>query len=260
MVSNGRHGNHSKCRRLHRPAPRIGPNVDITSAQEGASGAQGGGALGACTRLARARACSRSTKASPDWVAGVSIGAINAADRGHVPDRRGRVQRLRGVLGSASPRAPRLKAPVAGVAVGDRADVQPVERDMTAAVFGAPGCCRRRIDPALAARRRGAAAELLRHRAAGARRVRWWTSIASTAGDIRFQRGRGQRATGNSIYFDNTDQRIGPEHIMASGALPRFASRCRWSHRSAPTTTGMAASSPTRRCSMCWTPTRAPSP
>ncbi|RZI93980.1 MAG: patatin-like phospholipase family protein, partial [Variovorax sp.] len=26
--------------------------------------------------------------------------------------------------------------------------------------------------------------------------------------------------TGNSIYFDNTRQKIGPEHIMASGALP----------------------------------------
>jgi NTE family protein len=26
--------------------------------------------------------------------------------------------------------------------------------------------------------------------------------------------------TGNSVYFDNTQQRLGPEHIMASGALP----------------------------------------
>ena len=25
---------------------------------------------------------------------------------------------------------------------------------------------------------------------------------------------------GNSVYFDNTVQKIGPEHIMASGALP----------------------------------------
>src|SRR6202035_5141891 len=26
--------------------------------------------------------------------------------------------------------------------------------------------------------------------------------------------------TGNFFYFDNTRQRIGPEHVMASGALP----------------------------------------
>ena len=26
--------------------------------------------------------------------------------------------------------------------------------------------------------------------------------------------------TGNSVYFDNSKMRIGPEHVMASGALP----------------------------------------
>ena len=27
-------------------------------------------------------------------------------------------------------------------------------------------------------------------------------------------------SSGNSVYFDNTQRRIGPEHVMASGALP----------------------------------------
>ncbi|MFZ3120116.1 MAG: DUF3734 domain-containing protein, partial [Variovorax sp.] len=39
-------------------------------------------------------------------------------------------------------------------------------------------------------------------------------------GGIRFSVGAVNVRSGNSVYFDNTVQRIGPEHIMASGALP----------------------------------------
>ena len=38
--------------------------------------------------------------------------------------------------------------------------------------------------------------------------------------EARFSVGAVDVRTGNSVYFDNTRQRIGPEHIMASGALP----------------------------------------
>lgn len=38
--------------------------------------------------------------------------------------------------------------------------------------------------------------------------------------EARFSVGAVNVRTGNSVYFDNTRQRIGPEHIMASGALP----------------------------------------
>jgi NTE family protein len=37
---------------------------------------------------------------------------------------------------------------------------------------------------------------------------------------VRLSVGAVNVRTGNSIYFDNTQQRIGPEHILASGALP----------------------------------------
>ncbi|MGL1733486.1 patatin-like phospholipase family protein, partial [Vibrio parahaemolyticus] len=37
---------------------------------------------------------------------------------------------------------------------------------------------------------------------------------------MRFSVGAVQVRTGNTVYFDNHHQRIGPEHIMASGALP----------------------------------------
>jgi NTE family protein len=40
------------------------------------------------------------------------------------------------------------------------------------------------------------------------------------SGSVRLSVGAVNIRTGNSVYFDNTQCRIGPEHIMASGALP----------------------------------------
>jgi NTE family protein len=40
------------------------------------------------------------------------------------------------------------------------------------------------------------------------------------AGEIRFSIGAVNVSTGNFVYFDNTTHTIGPEHVMASGALP----------------------------------------
>jgi len=40
------------------------------------------------------------------------------------------------------------------------------------------------------------------------------------AGDIRFSIGAASVSTGNFVYFDNTTHTIGPDHVMASGALP----------------------------------------
>src|SRR5258708_14870178 len=40
------------------------------------------------------------------------------------------------------------------------------------------------------------------------------------AGPMRFSVGAVNVGTGNFVYFDNTTHTIGPEHVMASGALP----------------------------------------
>lgn len=40
------------------------------------------------------------------------------------------------------------------------------------------------------------------------------------AGEMRFSVGAVNVGTGNFVYFDNTTHTIGPEHVMASGALP----------------------------------------
>ena len=43
---------------------------------------------------------------------------------------------------------------------------------------------------------------------------------ASTRVTTRFSAGAVNVRTGNFVYFDNTTHEIGPEHVMASGALP----------------------------------------
>ena len=63
--------------------------------------------------------------------------------------------------------------------------------------------------------------QLLRHAAARANTSSDWSiSIASMPAPMRLSVGAVNVRTGNFVYFDNTTHRIGPEHIMASGALP----------------------------------------
>lgn len=40
------------------------------------------------------------------------------------------------------------------------------------------------------------------------------------SGQVRLSLGATQVTTGNLVFFDNTHQKIGPEHVMASGSLP----------------------------------------
>ena len=57
----------------------------------------------------------------------------------------------------------------------------------------------------------------------GALRRRWRAlSIltSSTPAETRFSIGAVNVRTGNFTYFDSTTHTIGPEHVMASGALP----------------------------------------
>jgi predicted acylesterase/phospholipase RssA len=66
---------------------------------------------------------------------------------------------------------------------------------------------------------------------------------------MRFSVGATNVLTGNFIYFDNHDEEIGPEHVMASGALPPALPMI----KTARIISGMAASCLTRRYSTCST-------
>ncbi|WP_418147238.1 patatin-like phospholipase family protein [Variovorax paradoxus] len=173
---------------------------------------QGGGALGAYQ--AGVYAALSETDLQPHWIAGVSIGAINAAlIAGNAPEKR--VERLREFwhLVSSGP-AQRLPS-----WLGDRATQNQWSASM-AMLVGIPGFFEPRYSPALLM---GAAAPLLSYYDTAPLKATLERLVdfdRINACEARFSVGAVDVRTGNSVYFDNTRQRIGPEHIMASGALP----------------------------------------
>ena len=175
---------------------------------------QGGGALGAYQ--AGVFAGLAETAIVPNWVAGVSIGAINAAlITGNPPERR--VERLREFWERASAWAPfTLPSSIDSI--------RPLLNFCSAASaisFGVPGFFSPRMMSPLVAPKGSLAAlsfydtEPLRNTL---NELVDFDLINSKA--VRLSLGAVNVCTGESVYFDNTKIRIGPEHIMASGALP----------------------------------------
>ncbi len=173
---------------------------------------QGGGALGAYQAGAFESLAPHTGEI--DWVAGVSIGAINAAlIAGNPPERR--VERLHAFW-------ERVSLPVS-----------------------APGVAMNENDPSRSLWNNGAALWGMLLGVPGFFSPRpwweWWpqppASVYDTAplretlldlvdfdrindGPMRFSVEAVDVETGNLIHFDNRNQKILPEHVMASGALP----------------------------------------
>ncbi|RYF38231.1 MAG: patatin-like phospholipase family protein, partial [Comamonadaceae bacterium] len=102
---------------------------------------------------------------------------------------------------------------------GDRATLNQWSANM-AALFGIPGFFRPRVSPSLLM---GGAAPLLSYYDISPLKdtlERLVDFDRINACECRFSVGAVNVRNGNSVYFDNTRQKIGPEHIMASGALP----------------------------------------
>ena len=180
---------------------------------------QGGGALGAYQAGIYEALCHEGLR--PDWVAGISIGAINAAlIVGNPPERR--VERLREfwelVSSAFTPTLPEFME-------GGRQTINELSAVSTA-LFGAPGFFQPRtpILPfwggGLVGTGGAAAISLYDTAPLRATLERLIDFDLLNSGRVRLTVGAVHVLSGNSVLFDNTERRIGPEHIMASGALP----------------------------------------
>lgn len=153
---------------------------------------------------------------APDWVTGVSIGAVNAAlIAGNPPARR--IARLREFWNIVS-----SGMPLTGPAILDPLRLAFNRLSATAtAAFGVPGFFFPRIPPPYLAPE-GSPGALSVYDAAPLREtLRELVDFdLVNSKSVRLSVGATNVHTGNSEYFDNRDTTITPEHIMASGALP----------------------------------------
>jgi len=182
---------------------------------------QGGGALGAYQcgvyeALAEANI-------HPDWVAGISIGAINAAIiAGNPPESR--VDRLRDFWTQVTSTGswPWPDNPFLDLARSDQ--TRNLLNQMSAnlaAAFGATGFFSAR--PLMPWLQPGGTLEATsfydtKHLKQTLERLVDFDRLNS--GMTRFSAGAVNVRTGNFVYFDTTTHKIAPEHVMASGALP----------------------------------------
>ena len=180
---------------------------------------QGGGALGSYQAGAYQALCHHDFE--PEWIAGISIGAINAAIIAGNP-REKRVGRLKEFWEMVS-------APVPWNPVTSSDRGRSLFNETSAALiatFGVPGFFTPRFPPAALW-------------PPGSRQSQSYYDTAPLRGTLerlvdfdrindlktRLSVGAVSVTTGNFKYFDNFEfkklgKKIGPEHIMASGALP----------------------------------------
>jgi NTE family protein len=180
---------------------------------------QGGGALGSYQggvyeALAEAGI-------HPDWVAGISIGAINSAlIAGNPPGRR--LERLRAFWEAVSDSPFNTPPALRSLPVTDdyhRAINQ--LRAFEVLLFGTPHFFKPRIPhPMLLP---SSPVDAVSHYDTGPLRATLVELVdfdLLNSGRTRLMVGAVNVKSGNFVSFDNTMQQIGPEHIMASGSLP----------------------------------------
>ena len=179
---------------------------------------QGGGALGAYQAGVIEGLEEKGIEV--DWVAGISIGAVNAAIlAGNIPEKR--VVRLRGFWEEVTASLPAL--PFAGGGDEWREFMHIASAGMVA-LQGVPGFfAPRLLTPALAPAKSLAALSFYDNAPLKATLDRYVDWDLLNDGPVRLSVGAVNVETGNFRYFDTRGRgrtRIDARHIMASGALP----------------------------------------
>ncbi len=175
---------------------------------------QGGGALGAYQAGVYEGLAEGGVV--PTWVAGISVGAVNSAlIAGNPPERR--VERLRAFWDRVSAYAP-LTPPswLASIRPAlDRLSLASV------ATFGIPGFFTPRVPPPLLAPAATPEALSFYDTAPLKKTLEELVDFdLINRGQVRLSLGAVNVRTCASVHFDSRRTRIGPEHVLASGALP----------------------------------------
>jgi len=180
---------------------------------------QGGGALGSYQAGAYQALCRSGFE--PEWIAGISIGAVNAAiiagnDNDKVVDR---LKEFWELVSSPVPWNPILKSERSRTFFNETSAA-------IIATFGVPGFFTPRIPPA-PFWPQGTAQSLSYYDTAPLKKTLERLVDFDRINDLRCRLSVGAVGvtSGNFRYFDNVEfrrqgKRNGPEHIMASGALP----------------------------------------
>ncbi len=174
---------------------------------------QGGGALGAYQ--GGAFEAMAEFDRQPDWVAGISIGAVNAAIiAGNPPERR--LECLRSFWDRLASAIPSPVMPFAAGAIRLWAGEWSAA---WATMFGIPGFFVPRAGAAVWPGEMPNPSYYDTAPLAGTLRELVDFDLLNS-GPTRLSIGAVDVDTGNFVYFDSRRQRIEPQHVMASGALP----------------------------------------
>jgi NTE family protein len=175
---------------------------------------QGGGALGAYQ--AGVYQALHEADIEPDWVSGVSIGAINSALIAGNPRER-RLERLRVFWERITDRKVWWFTPEGDIF----RQARNAQSSLSTMLFGQPGFFEPRKTSAWFALA-GATDATSFYDTSPLRETLLelvdFELINSKA--VHFSVGAVNATSGNFVYFDNTKETIQPEHVMASGALP----------------------------------------
>jgi NTE family protein len=180
---------------------------------------QGGGALG--SYQAGAYQALAEAELHPDWIAGISIGAINAAIiAGNPPEKR--VERLREFWETVS-RPPVGRPLLEGLDIRNEYTHRYVNQhqSLVTMLAGAPGFFAPRIPPPFLSP--PGHIEALSFYDVSPLRATLEHLVdfdLINSGSTHLSLGAVNVSTGNFVYFENTNCDIRPQHVMASGALP----------------------------------------
>jgi NTE family protein len=205
----------SKKRQAGQPARGTGPIPVASGDEDLILVLQGGGALGAYQ--AGVYEVLASAASAPSWVAGISIGAVNAAlIAGNPPERR--VARLRAFWEQVSASVPRPWLMSTGALAREALNEASAMQVM---MLGVPGFFKPRGLPA-PFQPRGTLEAISFYDTTPLKDT--LTDLVDfdllNDGPIRLSVGAVNVQTGNFVYFDSHHERIDVRHIMASGALP----------------------------------------